>query len=157
MARGDRATPIKVTVTERAKLDACANFFSAGDTEKLVYCASAIVPLAHEQLGTVATVIDGGEPVDMRWVGEDLYSRGVRRLMVEGGGTLHTQFLTAGLADELHLVVAPFFVGDSLATRFVGDGNFPWSPEGRAKLADVRRIGDLVLMRYALSARFRVD
>ena len=157
VARGDRATPIKVTVTERAKLDACANFFSAGDTEKLVYCASATVPLAHEQLCTVATVIDGGEPVDMRWVGEDLYSRGVRRLMVEGGGTLHTQFLTAGLADELHLVVAPFFVGDSLATRFVGDGNFPWSPEGRATLADVRRIGDLVLMRYALSARFRVD
>ena len=33
--------------------------------------------------------------------------------MVEGGGTVHTQFLTADLADELQLVVAPFFVGDS--------------------------------------------
>ena len=40
-------------------------------------------------------------------------TRGVRRLMVEGGGTVHTQFLTDGLADELQLVVAPFFVGDS--------------------------------------------
>ena len=55
-------------------------------------------------------------------------TRGVDRLMVEGGGTVHTQFLTADLADELHLVVAPFFVGDSRARRFVSDGRFPWNP-----------------------------
>ena len=42
--------------------------------------------------------------------------------MVEGGGRVHTQFLTADLADELHLVVAPFFVGDPRAHRFVGRG-----------------------------------
>ena len=59
---------------------------------------------------------------------EDLYARGVGRLMVEGGGTMHTQFLTADLADELHLVVAPFFVGDSRARRFVGDGALPVEP-----------------------------
>ena len=38
--------------------------------------------------------------------------RGIRRLMVEGGGTLLTQFLADDLADELHLVIAPFFVGE---------------------------------------------
>ena len=75
--------------------------------------------------------------------------------MVEGGGTVHTQFLTADLADELQLVVAPFFVGDSRARRFVGDGRFPWNPDRRATLAEVRQIGDVVLLRYALSARFR--
>ena len=85
---------------------------------------------------------------------EDLYARGVRRLMVEGGGTVHTQFLTADLADELHLVVAPFFVGDPRGRRFVGDGRFPWNPDRRADLVDVRRLGDVVLLRYALSSRF---
>ena len=63
----------------------------------------------------------------MRRVSEDLSDRGVDRLMVEGGGAVHTQFLTADLADELHLVVAPFFVGDSRGRRFVGDGRFPWN------------------------------
>ena len=77
--------------------------------------------------------------------------------MVEGGGRLHTQFLTAGLADELHLVVAPFFVGDSRAPRFVTDGVFPWNPERRATVAEVRQIGDVVLIRYALSARCPSD
>jgi 5-amino-6-(5-phosphoribosylamino)uracil reductase len=75
--------------------------------------------------------------------------------MVEGGGVVHTQFLADNLVDELHLVVAPFFVGDSSAPRFVSDGRFPWTADRRATLAEVRQIGDVVLLRYALSPRFR--
>jgi 5-amino-6-(5-phosphoribosylamino)uracil reductase len=67
---------------------------------------------------------------------------------------VHTQFLADDLADELHLVVAPLFVGDSRAPRFVGDGDFPGYPDRRAVLAEVRQIGDVVLLRYALSDRF---
>jgi 5-amino-6-(5-phosphoribosylamino)uracil reductase len=157
VARGLPPSPIKVTVTCRAELDASANFFATGDGEKLVYCGSATVPAARGRLDAVATVIDGGQPVSMERLSEDLYARGVHRLMVEGGGTVHTQFLTADLADELHLVVAPFFVGDSRARRFVDDGRFPWNPSRRARLAEVRPIGDVVLLRYALSTRFRTD
>jgi 5-amino-6-(5-phosphoribosylamino)uracil reductase len=153
-ARGDAPTPVKVTVTGRGDLDPAAQFFTAGEVEKLVYCSTPALARTRERLGAVATVVDGGDPVDVALVGADLAGRGVRRLMVEGGGTMHTQFLTAGLADELQLVVAPFFVGDSRAPRFVGDGRFPWSADHRATLAEVRRIDDVVLMRYALSERF---
>lgn len=154
VARGLPPSPMKVTVTATAKLDPCAAFFTAGDAEKIVYCMSDAVPDALARFGHAATVVDGGRPVNLHRLTHDLYGRGVGRLMVEGGGTVHTQFLTAGLADELHLVVAPFFVGDSRARRFVGDGQFPWNADRRATLAEVRQIGDVVLMRYALSARF---
>jgi 5-amino-6-(5-phosphoribosylamino)uracil reductase len=155
--RGLPPSPIKVTLTERLELDPCTDFFTTGETEKLVYCASARVLDARSRLGSVATVVDGGEPIEMRRITEDLGDRGVRRLMVEGGSKVHTQFLTGNLADELQLVVAPFFVGDSRAPRFVGDGRFPWNPGRRATLADVRQIGDVVLLRYALSSRFQND
>jgi 5-amino-6-(5-phosphoribosylamino)uracil reductase len=154
-ALGLPTSPMKVTVTERVELDPCADFFTTGDNEKLVYCASPRVIDARSRLGEVATVVDGGQRVRMRRLSEDLGARGVQRLMVEGGGMVHTQFLTDDLADELQLVVAPFFVGDSRATRFVGDGRFPWNPGRRATLADVRQIGDVVLLRYALSPRFQ--
>jgi riboflavin-specific deaminase-like protein len=153
-ARGRPATPVKVTVTGSCDLDPGARFFALGDVDKLVYCPTPTLGAARERLGTVATVIDGGDPVDLHRISADLGARGVRRLMVEGGGTMHTQFLTAGLADELQLVVAPFFVGDSRAPRFVGDGTFPWGAHRRATLAEVRQIGDVVLLRYALSHRF---
>jgi 5-amino-6-(5-phosphoribosylamino)uracil reductase len=147
-ARGLAPSPIKVTVTD---------FFTTGDAEKLVYCASPRVADARARLGPVATVVDAGRPVEMRTISEDLGARGVQRLMVEGGGKVHTQFLADNLADELQLVVAPFFIGDSRATRFVSDGRFPWNPDRRATLAGVRQIGDVVLLRYALSPRFRTD
>jgi 5-amino-6-(5-phosphoribosylamino)uracil reductase len=156
-ARGLAPSPIKVTVTERVELDARADFFTTGDAEKLVYCTSPQVAGARAQLGPVATVVDGGRPVQMRRISEDLGARGVQRLMVEGGGKVHTQFLTDNLADELQLVVAPFFVGDSRAPRFVSDGHFPWNSERRATLAEVQQIGDVVLLRYALSARFTAE
>lgn len=154
VARGAPPNPMKVTVTSSCDIDPGAKFFTAGETGKLVYCATATVPSAEAKLGEVATVIDGGDPVDLHRVVGDLAARGVGRLMVEGGGTMHTQFLTSGLADELQLVVAPIFVGDSRAPRFVGDGDFPWGPGHRARLAEVRQIGDVVLLRYALSERF---
>jgi 5-amino-6-(5-phosphoribosylamino)uracil reductase len=157
VARGQRPSPMKVTVTERAKLDAGADFFTCGEAEKLVYCASATAADASRRLGSVATVVDGGQPVDLRWLSEDLRARGVRRLMVEGGGTVLTQFLTADLVDELQLVIAPFFVGEPAARRLVDAGRFPWHPDRRATLAQVRQIEDVVLLRYALSPRFELD
>ena len=153
-ARGLAESPVKVTMTRHAQLDAASNFFATGDSEKIVYCASASVPAARSRLAQVATVVDGGRRVEVGRLSEDLYDRGVRRLMVEGGGRVHTQFLTSAAADELHLVVAPFFVGTSQARRFVGDGAFPWNPGHRARLAETRQIGDVVLLRYALSPRF---
>lgn len=154
LARGLPASPAKVTVTSCGELDPAARFFATGDVDKLVYCATSALDKTRERLDRVATVVDAGDPVDLARVVLDLETRGVRRLMVEGGGMMHTQFLTAGLADELHLVIAPFFVGDSRAPRFVGDGGFPWGPDRRALLAEVRQIGDVVLLRYALSDRF---
>lgn len=152
--RGLGESPTKVTVTESGCLDPDNNFFTTGESEKLVYCASRSASRVRTGLTGVATVVDAGQPVDLADVVGDLHARGVRRLMVEGGGRIHTQFLTRDLADELHLVVAPFFVGDARAHRFVGTGAFPWNPGHRAHLAETRQIGDVVLLRYALSSRF---
>ena len=153
-ARGLPESPVKVTVTRRAELDAHADFFNVGDSEKIVYCASPRVEAARDRFGRVATVVDGGQNVEMRTLSTDLAARGVDRLMVEGGGNVHTQFLTDDLVDELQLTVAPVFVGDSDAVRFVRDGAFPWNTARRAELVDVQKLGDVVLLRYALSSRF---
>ncbi|WP_353952195.1 dihydrofolate reductase family protein [Knoellia sp. S7-12] len=157
VAEGQGPSPRKVTVTRHTLLDPSAAFFTTGECDKYVYCASATAAVARERLGEVATVVDAGVEPSMRAVSEDLAARGVHRLLVEGGQNVHTQFLRANLADELHVVVAPFFVGDSRAHRVVADGPLPWSRTHRADLVDVQRIEDVVLMRYALSERCGVQ
>ena len=153
IASGHSATPTKVTVTALAKLDPEAAFFTAGETDRLVYCTSDTVTEAHGALGHVATVVDCGQPLQMRHVVADLHARGVRRLLVEGGATVLSQFLAEDLADELQVAVAPFFVGDSTARRFVDDGRYPWTPQRRARLVETRVLDGVVLLRYALSDR----
>ncbi|HET8614857.1 MAG TPA: dihydrofolate reductase family protein [Actinomycetales bacterium] len=157
LARGLSASPTKVTVTATADLDPRARFFTRGEVDKLVYCPRGVVAAAQERLGALATVVAAGDELTARDVVGDLHERGVRRLMVEGGGRVHTQFLAEDLADELQLVVAPFFVGDRQARRFVEPGTFPWCPGRRARLAEVRQIEDVALLRYALSPRFEPD
>jgi 5-amino-6-(5-phosphoribosylamino)uracil reductase len=157
VAEGRAPSPRKVTVTRHPDLDPAAAFFTVGECDKLVYCATQAAEGARERLGPLATVVDAGAAPSMRWVSEDLAARGVRRLMVEGGQNVHTQFLGAGIADELHVVVAPFFVGDPRAHRVVADGLPPWNRDRPARLAEVRQIEDVVLLRYALSPRFEQD
>jgi 5-amino-6-(5-phosphoribosylamino)uracil reductase len=152
--RGQPPSPIKVTLTGQGALDPSAQFFAAGEAEKIVYCASSAVAGTRARLGSVATVVGVGDPVDLPRLLTDLHHRGVRRLMVEGGQQIHTQFLGADLVDELQLVIAPVFVGEARAPRLISAGRLPHDPGRRAVLAEVRPIGDVVLLRYGLSARF---
>ncbi|HXM58448.1 MAG TPA: dihydrofolate reductase family protein, partial [Candidatus Dormibacteraeota bacterium] len=117
VAQGRPANPRKVTITESGDLDPSLRFFTAGDAERLVY---APAPAGQRLRGAVAAeVVDAGEPLDLGAVLDDLGERGVGRLLVEGGSTIHTAFLARGLADELQLAVAPFLVGHPRAPRFV--------------------------------------
>lgn len=148
-ASGLAPSPAKVTLTASGDLDPGARFF-AGDAEKLVYCAAPALTAVRARLAGTATVIDAGEHPALGDVLSDLAARGVRRLMAEGGASVLTQLLTGGLADELHLVVAPFFVAQEAAPRFVGPGRYPHDAGDRMTLAQVRRLGDVVLLRYLL-------
>lgn len=89
-----------------------------------------------------------GSSVDFRALLDDLGQRGIGRLMVEGGSHLHTAFLSAGLADELHMAVGPVVVGDPNAPRFLNAGEFPGGSTYRMQLAEVVKIGDVALLRY---------
>lgn len=81
--QGRPETPLKVTLTSSGDLDPAASFFSKGDVEKIVYAPSPALDKSRERLSGVATVVDAGEPVDLRTVLTDLATRGVDRLMVE--------------------------------------------------------------------------
>ena len=166
VARGLPPSPARVTLTGGGGLDPAARFFTAGEGTRLVYAPGAVAGQVAERLrgaadavsaagaGTVE-VVGAGDPADppgqvsLTAMLADLAARGVQRLMVEGGGTVLTQFLAAGLADELHLTVAPIFVGDPAAPRLVPGGPHVTGPAGgRLHLAEVRLIGDVVLLRY---------
>ncbi|WP_155060490.1 dihydrofolate reductase family protein [Streptomyces blattellae] len=147
-AAGRPAYPLKVTVSGSGDLDPTARFWHTGG-EKVVYTTDRGAQRLHAT-PVAADVVPLGTELDWRRLLAHLYEvRGVRRLMVEGGGRIHTQLLQQGLADELQLVLAPLFVGDPKAPRLFGPGGYQG---GRLRLLETRRIEDVVLMRYEPTA-----
>jgi riboflavin-specific deaminase-like protein len=146
-ARGLPEYPLKVTVTGSGDLDPGLRFWHHGG-EKAVYCPDGVAAKVRETLGGLASVVGTGDRLDLPRMLADLAGRGVGRLMVEGGSTIHTHFLTSGLVDEIHLAIAPFFVGQPDAPRFVGPGAFRNDLHHRMTLVEVRAVGDIALLRY---------
>ncbi len=183
--QGQPEHPAGVTITASGALDPAAHFFDPGRgsarqpppaqsvparggvagggvagggvARRWVYCVSPAAAGTRERLGGLAVVIDAGDPVRLETVLADLAGRGVRRLMVEGGAQLGAEFLGRDLVDELQLVVAPFFVGDPAAPRFAGPGQYPHGPGRPMELAEVRAVGQVVLLRYLLARAGAAD
>ncbi|MGH8882058.1 MAG: RibD family protein, partial [Stackebrandtia sp.] len=145
LAAAGKAQPRKVTVTGSGELDPGSRFFAA-ETPPLVFCGEVAADGLRRRLADRAEVHDfaaGGGPAELL---ATLWRLGVRRLMVEGGTTVHTQFLQEGLADALRLAVAPFFVGQAAAPRFTRPGDFHHDGRHRMRLNEVERIGDMAVL-----------
>lgn len=149
VARGLPEYPVKVTITASGNLDATLKFWHFGG-QKIVYTTNDGAEKLRERLVDLADVVAVGPVIDdFGLVLDDLGARGIKTLMVEGGGHIHTAFLSQGLADEIHLAIAPTVVGQVGAPRFLGPADYPGGPTRRMRLLEARTIGDVVLLRYA--------
>ncbi|WP_093879335.1 dihydrofolate reductase family protein [Streptomyces sp. TLI_105] len=152
IAEGRSEYPLKVTVTASGDLDADLKFWHYGG-QKLVFTVDSAVDKMKATLADLADVVSVGPELDWGLVLDELGRRKVGRLMVEGGGTIHTQLMAQNLADEVHLAVAPLLVGQADAPKFLGTANYPGRSTARMRLLEARVIGDVVLLRYAPKER----
>ncbi|HEY1790710.1 MAG TPA: dihydrofolate reductase family protein, partial [Verrucomicrobiae bacterium] len=79
-------------------------------------------------------------PSALRW----LYEKwSVKRLLFEGGGTLHDGLIQAGLLKELHLTICPaIFGGRSAPTLADGKGFAKLADASRLRLVRSKRVGN---------------
>jgi riboflavin-specific deaminase-like protein len=70
--------------------------------------SSNLAPEEGPEVLALPAGTDGFEPADVL---EALRVRGLRRVLVEGGGVTVSRFLEAGLLHRLHLTVAPILIG----------------------------------------------
>ncbi len=134
LERGLPENPIKVGVVSLADLDLEGDFVRAGPAERLVFTSRRTPPeqIVRLEKAGVQVFVSGAERVDLPEMLETLHRLGVRRLLVEGGGTLLAEFFRLGLVDELTLYLAPrIFGGASAPTLADGPG---FSPEQAPRL-----------------------
>ncbi|SDD17374.1 5-amino-6-(5-phosphoribosylamino)uracil reductase [Glycomyces harbinensis] len=146
-ASGLRESPLRVVFSPSGELDPLARLFTGGD-RVVVYTSAVGVRACVLGRDAAELVATGEAEVDLAAALADLAGRGVGRLLVEGGGTVHTAFLSADAVDEVHLAVAPFLLGDRGGARFVYEAVFPQGPERPLRLVESRSIGEIALLVY---------
>jgi len=149
-AAGRDENPVRIVVDSMAKTPVDADILVKGEGKRIVAVSAAAPVERIDALGTRAAVIVAGErTVDLAALMDRLAGLGIRRLMVEGGGTLIWGLFEAGLVDELRTYVGSVVIGGSGAPTpadgdgFLAEGEFP-----RLSLAGVERIDDGVLLTW---------
>ncbi|TAK05719.1 bifunctional diaminohydroxyphosphoribosylaminopyrimidine deaminase/5-amino-6-(5-phosphoribosylamino)uracil reductase RibD [Patescibacteria group bacterium] len=148
--RGLAAQPAKVAVADIAKISPRSRFLTAGAGEKIIFTTFKTPVADLGKLQRVATVYTTPGPrVDlaeaMRVLGAQ---HGIRRVLLEGGGTLNAAMLAAGLVDEIRTAISPVIIGGMQSPTLVDGRGFP--DERRPKLHVKKReaLGDMTILWY---------
>ena len=150
-AAGQPPHPLRVTMTATGDLNPAASFF-AGPGAPLVYVASQAAAAAAGKFKDRAVVIDAGPDLSLSTVLQDLYlERSVATVLIEGGARILRDVLAGGLADELRLAIAPFFVADPAAPRFALPARYPNTSANPMTLTSLRQVGAVAVHRYRLT------
>jgi len=123
--RGVTPNPIKVGVVTSADIPLDSDFIKAGPARAVIFTTSrtSISQLETLRANGVEVFVDDMPRVDLQKMMETLGELGVKRLMVEGGGTINFELLRLGLVDELMIYIAPMiFGGDNAPTLASGFG-----------------------------------
>lgn len=105
---------------------------------------------AFKSKGATIIVCGRGKFVDLSLLVSELAQGwGIRRMLVEGGGTVHRSMIAANLYDEIHLIICPFIIGGARSitpverSSFWPDETIPW-----VQLDKVEKMGDYLYVVY---------
>jgi riboflavin-specific deaminase-like protein len=105
---------------------------------------------AFKKRGAHIVTAGHGRYVDLPPLMNILYEQfDIKRLVVEGGGTVHRSMIAAGLYDEIHLIVCPFVIGGSTSITPVERSAFwPRGKVPRFRLDKTDIVGDYLYIIY---------
>ena len=172
VSKGKEPDPIKVTLTRSGRLNSQSNFFQVGQAKKYVYFPSTLSPSLMSDLNAALNLPENSPPysqnnVKVHWMKCPDSSHSidfllhslthcqpaVNSLLVEGGSSIIQQFLThtfQGMpcVDEMHLSIAPFFVGEPNAPTCFAMGQYLNDRLNPLSLSSVNKTNDIAVLIY---------
>jgi diaminohydroxyphosphoribosylaminopyrimidine deaminase / 5-amino-6-(5-phosphoribosylamino)uracil reductase len=106
-------SPVRVVLDTDRRLDARYRVFRE-PPDTLLLCALDAGGEDCIGLAPVVRLSRAREGLDIAAVLAALAARGLRRVLVEGGGITVSRFLAAGALDRLHVTIAPLLIGSGI-------------------------------------------
>ena len=136
--------PIRVIVDSKGETPLNSKVLD-GTTKTIVVVSKAINPMTVQRLKDKGVeVISLGEyavPLrDLMWA---LYRRGIKKIMLEGSGSLSRRMFNEGLVDELYITIVPILIGQGI-DLFQGE----LDKNAELDLEGILQYGDQVVLHY---------
>ena len=145
--KGWPENPLRVVADSLARTPPDAKILGPGC---LIAASSSAPEDRLERLSSRCEIIKCGiEKVDLAELMAELYERGIKRLMVEGGARLNWSLIRLGLVDELYVYIGGLVIGGESAPTLVDGQGFRESYP-RLRLDSVERLDEGVLLKWSL-------
>ena len=112
--------PVRIVVDSGARIPASARVLD-GMAKTIVAVSEKACENERDKIRNLSEKAEfvvlkccGDNKVDLRGLLEVLHEKGIKKLLLEGGGALNRSMLEAGLVDEVFITVAPVFIGDGV-------------------------------------------
>jgi diaminohydroxyphosphoribosylaminopyrimidine deaminase/5-amino-6-(5-phosphoribosylamino)uracil reductase len=118
----------------------------------IIYCLTNVDPIRRRQLETAGAEVvplpRGPHGVDLRFWLEDVSTKEITSVIVDGGGEVATAFLGDGIIERLVLCYAPLVSGQS-GVAWYQDGRGPhWLARGELTLTSCTPMDDDLVLVY---------
>ncbi len=151
LAQGKPENPMRVVVDSRCRIPQNAKVLN-GEARTIIAVSKLADGRRIAEVSRRAEVVVCGErKVDLVSLMKELYRRDVRKLMVEGGGTLVSSLLRSSLVDEMYIYFAPIFIGGAESPTLCDGSSF--DPPLKAKLVALERLGEGILVRLSFKVQ----
>ena len=144
VAAGNDKNPMKVGIITIADLDPECRFLNFGPARITIFTTNKTPKEKVEALRDrgVKVYITEGHRVDLSNAIAQLIDLGVKRLLVEGGGTLNEELIRLNLVDELNIYIAPMIFGGATAPTFANSSGFERENAKKLELKSVQEYED---------------
>lgn len=149
-ARGPN--PVRVILDSNGEISTnCRILKTAAQVPTILAVSERVDAARLEELALRTEVIVAGrDSVDITLLLEQLADRGIKTVLVEGGGTVNWEFVRLGLFDEVIVTISPYLLGGNDAVSLVmGSGFAAIADSPKMHLKSARQLGDHIVLHYA--------
>jgi riboflavin-specific deaminase-like protein len=140
--------PVNVVLSRALDMPLARAIFKRDDTRRIVYTTRLATQARVKRFGRVAEVVVlRGKSISPTTVLRDLRRRGIKRVLLEGGGELHFAFAKERVVDEVYVTLTPRLIGGDAPSLLDGTG-FLKDDHPELELVSTRRVGDELFLRY---------
>lgn len=148
VATGRGPHPVNVVLSTALDMPIGRPIFERDGIRRIIYTTTAAPESRIRRFGRVAEVVVlRARSVAPRAVLRDLSGRGMKRVLMEGGGELHFAFAKEHLVDEVYVTLTPRLIGGDAPSLLDGRG-FLKKDHLKLKLVSTRRVEDELFLRY---------